>query len=137
MPARELAPLLELRDIEFHLLQSEIRAADRDYLAGLPNVRLHTDDLTDLCETGALAMHMDCIVTVCTAMAHLSGRLALPTCDPAVDARALAVAVRAVRTRPGTRPRGCSGSRRSTPGRTVAEAVAAAMLRQRFPVGGG
>ena len=80
LPAREFAPLLERLDLEFHVLQSEIRAADREYLAGMPNVRLHTDALTDLCETAALAMQMDCIITVCTVVAHLAGALALPTC---------------------------------------------------------
>ena len=78
VPAQALAPLLARRDVEFHVLQSEIRPADRDYFAGLPHVRTHEAALTDLSETGALAMQMDRIVTVCTAMAHLSGALALP-----------------------------------------------------------
>jgi ADP-heptose:LPS heptosyltransferase len=78
IPAREFAPLLALRDVEFHLLQTDIRAGDRDCLAGLPNLRTHADTLTDLAETAALAMNMDLIVTVCTVAAHLAGALALP-----------------------------------------------------------
>jgi hypothetical protein len=79
IPAREFAPLLALRDVEFHLLQTDIRAGDRDYLAGLPNLRTHAAALTDLAETAALAMNMDLIITVCTVSAHLAGALALPT----------------------------------------------------------
>lgn len=78
-PAREFAPLLARPDAEFHLLQNEVRPADLDYLAARPNVRIHADALTDLCEAGALASQMDGIVTVCTAMAHLAGALGLPT----------------------------------------------------------
>jgi hypothetical protein len=77
-PAREFAPLLALRDVEFHLLQTDIRAGDRDYLAGLPNLRTHGAALADLAETAALAMNMDLIITVCTVSAHLAGALALP-----------------------------------------------------------
>lgn len=79
IPAAAFAPLLARRDLEFHVLHSEIRPADRDYLAGLPNVRMHEAALTDLCETGALALQMDRVISVCTAVAHLSGALALPT----------------------------------------------------------
>jgi ADP-heptose:LPS heptosyltransferase len=79
VPARELAPLLDREDIAFHLLQTEIRAEDDAWLAGRRNVHRHAADLTDLCETAALATQMDGIVTVCSAMAHLAGALALPT----------------------------------------------------------
>ncbi|HET8996381.1 MAG TPA: hypothetical protein VFN42_06905 [Acetobacteraceae bacterium] len=79
IPARAFAPLLAREDIDFHVLQNEIRAADRDYLAGLPHVRMHEETLTDLSETAGLAMQMDRIITVCTAVAHLSGALGLPT----------------------------------------------------------
>jgi ADP-heptose:LPS heptosyltransferase len=78
IPAREFAPLLALRGVEFHLLQTDIRAGDRDCLAGAPNLRTHADALTDLAETAALAMNMDLIVTVCTVSAHLAGALGLP-----------------------------------------------------------
>jgi hypothetical protein len=78
IPAQEFAPLLALRDVEFHLLQTDIRAGDRDYLAGLTGLRMHVAALTDLAETAALAMNMDLIVTVCTVSAHLAGALALP-----------------------------------------------------------
>jgi hypothetical protein len=76
--ARELAPLFALRGVEFHLLQTDIRAGDRDCLAGLSDLGTHAGALTDLAETAPLAMNMDLIVTVCTVSAHLAGALGLP-----------------------------------------------------------
>ncbi|HEY4041009.1 MAG TPA: hypothetical protein VGM32_04090, partial [Rhodopila sp.] len=60
-----------MRDVEFHLLQTDVGAGDRDCFAALPNVWMHAAALTDLAETAALAMNMDLIVTVCTVSAHL------------------------------------------------------------------
>lgn len=135
MPARDFAPLLERHDLAFHVLQSEIRAADREYLAGLPNVRLHTDGLTDLCETAALAMQMDCIVTVCTAMAHLAGALALPTCI-LLSTRAHWLWLSGRADSPWYPTARLFRQPAEHAWQPVAEEVAAALLRQ-FPVGAG
>ena len=78
IPASELAPLLSSPGVEFHLLQNDLRPEDRHLLSALPNLRTHDDGLTDLAEAAALATNMDLVITVCTAMAHLAGALALP-----------------------------------------------------------
>lgn len=78
MPAAALQPLLGLRGIEWHGLQDAIRAADEPALRGHPDMHSHGDALGDLAETAALALQMDAVVSVCTAMAHLAGALGLP-----------------------------------------------------------
>ena len=79
VPASALEPLLACQGIEFHLLQIDLRPEDQAWFAVAPNVQSHAAALTDLADTAALAQNMDLVVTVCTAMAHLAGALALRT----------------------------------------------------------
>jgi hypothetical protein len=88
IPAKEFTPLFTLRNVEFHLLQTDIRASNRDCLAALPNLRTHAAALTDLAETDALSMNMDLIVTVCTVSAQGDSVL-YPLDKSAVAERAL------------------------------------------------
>jgi tetratricopeptide (TPR) repeat protein len=64
-------------DIEWHLLQTELRDDDVPALAQ-SGLRDHRAELHDFSETAALAACMDLIVSVDTAVAHLAGALALP-----------------------------------------------------------
>ena len=75
---QKLAPLFGLAGSEFHILQDQVTDDDRAFLAGFPNVHLHTEDLTDMAETAALMMGLDVVVSVCTAVAHLAGALGRP-----------------------------------------------------------
>jgi hypothetical protein len=73
-----LAPLLHLPGIEFHALQDQLNEADRTALAESLQVRTYAGELTDFADCSALALNMDVVISVDTAVAHLSGALGLP-----------------------------------------------------------
>ena len=64
---------------EFISLQKEIRDHDRAALADRPQIRFFGDDLTSFAETAALAQCVDLVITVDTAVAHMSAALGRPT----------------------------------------------------------
>jgi hypothetical protein len=78
IPATALAPLLALPGIEYHVLEYQLDDADAAFLATWPAVHTYAGQLPDLAYNAALALAMDVIVTVDTAMAHLAGALGLP-----------------------------------------------------------
>ena len=63
---------------EFHLIQKEIRDVDQKKIHEFPDLQLHTDSLHDFADTAALVAHMDLVISVDTAVAHLSGALGVP-----------------------------------------------------------
>lgn len=77
MALKTLAPLLEL-PFEFHSLQKELRAADREWLEASGRIQHHGESLTDFSETAALTAQMDGVVTVDASTAHLAGALGKP-----------------------------------------------------------
>ncbi len=70
-----LAPLMAMKGCEFHSVQKEVRAADREWLK---HVHDHAAEMHDLADTAALISLMDLVITVDTASAHLAGALAKP-----------------------------------------------------------
>jgi tetratricopeptide (TPR) repeat protein len=79
IPLALLARLLSHPDIDFHVLQNDVRAPDQALLAGLPQVHDHGEALGNFAGSAALASLMDLVLTVDTVFAHLAGALALPT----------------------------------------------------------
>jgi len=79
VPLADFAALLTHTGAEFHLVQTALRPADQDALRRLPNLRDHSAALADFADTAALLSHMDLVISVDTAVAHLAGALALPT----------------------------------------------------------
>lgn len=65
--------------LEFHVVQTQLRQADRAALALWPHVRNHADLLADFADTGALVSLMDVVISVDTAVVHLAGALDRPT----------------------------------------------------------
>ena len=78
LPLSALAPLAEVKGVTFHSLQKGERAAQAK--TPPPGMKLTdlTDDIKDFADTAALMAHLDLIITVETAVAHLAGALAKP-----------------------------------------------------------
>ncbi|HEX2943548.1 MAG TPA: tetratricopeptide repeat protein [Rhodopila sp.] len=79
MPVSCLRPLLALSQFEFHCLQRDIVEADEAWLAAeQPLLHRHDRDLSDFADTAALVGEMDLVITIDTAIAHLTGALGRP-----------------------------------------------------------
>ena len=77
IPLEDLSTLLGL-EFEFHCLQKEIKAQDKERLSRDFLVRTHVDELKDFVDTAALIRELDLVVTVDTSVAHLAGALGSP-----------------------------------------------------------
>jgi tetratricopeptide (TPR) repeat protein len=72
------AALFENPLLKCFSLQTELRAADREVLAGLPKLTHLGDDISDFADTAAIVALLDVVITVDTAVAHLAGALGKP-----------------------------------------------------------
>jgi ADP-heptose:LPS heptosyltransferase len=63
---------------QYHLLQKEVREADRAAMAHRSDITVWADALGDFADTAALCAHMDLVVSVDTSVAHLAGALGRP-----------------------------------------------------------
>ncbi|HLG89083.1 MAG TPA: tetratricopeptide repeat protein [Alphaproteobacteria bacterium] len=77
MPIEMLRPLLSLPQTS--LISLQVGAAARDARKLGPDVIDFSSKLVDFAETAALVANLDLVVTVDTAVAHLSGALGTPT----------------------------------------------------------
>jgi hypothetical protein len=77
MSLSQLAPLLNL-DVDWHILQTEIRETDELLLPQTP-LKDWRPELTSLHETAGLLDQLDLLITVDTSVAHLSAALGKPT----------------------------------------------------------
>jgi tetratricopeptide (TPR) repeat protein len=77
MSLGQLTPLLNL-DVDWHILQTEIRKADELLLPQIP-LKDWRPELTSLHETAGLLGQLDLLITVDTSVAHLSAALGKPT----------------------------------------------------------
>jgi hypothetical protein len=78
IPLVELSQLFDL-PFEWHSLQKEYRATDKDFLSLHPNIHQHQDELIDFSDTAALIECMDLVICVDTSVAHLAGALGKET----------------------------------------------------------
>ncbi len=70
-----LAPVLALEGISFVSLQRELRAGDEDVLARHPSVKNIGGELADMADSAAVLSLCDLLISVDTAVVHLSGAL--------------------------------------------------------------
>jgi tetratricopeptide (TPR) repeat protein len=75
MRLADLAPLIGDERFEFHVLQNEIRDADRATLTAFPALRVHAAPFDD---TAAIIDALDLTISVDTSILHLAGALARP-----------------------------------------------------------
>ena len=73
-----LAPLLDMPDVTFVLIQTEVRETDRAAFDAADNVRCPGAALTDYADTAALLSGLDLLISVDTSVAHLAGAMGLP-----------------------------------------------------------
>jgi tetratricopeptide (TPR) repeat protein len=73
-----LAPVLAVPGCDFHVLQTEIRAADAGTAAQWPQLFDRHAELHDFADTAALVAGLDLVISVDTAAAHLAGALGVP-----------------------------------------------------------
>ncbi len=78
IPAAHLRTLLAVAEVEFHIVQKDLRPDDAAVLRDSPGVRIHADRLDTFAETAALLTQMHLVVSVDTSVAHLAGAMALP-----------------------------------------------------------
>lgn len=78
MTLDQLSPLLAL-DMDFHILQTEIRPYDEARLRLWSNLHDWRPALTSFNETAGLASELDVVITVDTSVAHLTSALGIPT----------------------------------------------------------
>lgn len=74
IPLYLMAPLLQM-EVEWHSLQKEFRREDHIMLKRFPMLECHHPALTDFTQTAGLIMQMDLVISVDTAVAHLSAAL--------------------------------------------------------------
>src|ERR1700733_9889762 len=72
-----LLPLLDV-DATFVSLQKEVRAADLETLKKGSNIIHFGHELDDFSDTAALISHLDLVISVDTAIAHMAGALGKP-----------------------------------------------------------
>jgi len=77
LPLSQLEQLLQL-PYDWHILQKDIQPGDQDTLRSLPQLQDHRPELTDFDATAGLLSHMDLLISVDTAVAHLAGSLGKP-----------------------------------------------------------
>lgn len=81
MPVEALAPLFALDNVDWIVLQREISASERTFLAAGPHAdRVHcfADRIDDLADTAAIIETLDAVVTIDTSIAHLAGAMRKP-----------------------------------------------------------
>jgi tetratricopeptide (TPR) repeat protein len=72
------APLFDVPGVDFVSLQYKVRDEDRAALASVPNLFCFKDSFRDFADTAAVVASLDAVVSIDSAVAHLTGALGKP-----------------------------------------------------------
>jgi tetratricopeptide (TPR) repeat protein len=78
IPLQAFAPLLDIDNAEFFLLQPELRQRDAEWLQTMSALQWLGRELQAFDDTAALIANLDLVIGVDTAAAHLAGALGVP-----------------------------------------------------------
>jgi ADP-heptose:LPS heptosyltransferase len=73
-----LAPVLQTPGIAFYSLQVPVPVGDEPYMRALPQLEHLGSQLTDFLDTAGVIRQLDLVISVDTAVAHLTGALRKP-----------------------------------------------------------
>jgi tetratricopeptide (TPR) repeat protein len=73
-----LAPLFAVPDVDFVSLQYRIRDDDKAVLADVPNLFRFEQSFRDFADTAAVVANLDALVSIDSAVAHLTGAMGKP-----------------------------------------------------------
>ena len=78
MKLKELEPLLNL-DIDWHIIQTDIRQKDNIYKNNYKNLYDWRNELVDFDRTAGLINNLDLVITIDTSIVHLSASMGKET----------------------------------------------------------
>lgn len=78
VPFEALLPLLEIKGVQWFSLQKDLNENERTQLQALKQVTIVDEQLTDFDVTAALVDSLDLVISIDSAVAHLSGALGKP-----------------------------------------------------------
>lgn len=75
---KQLAPVLDTPNVQFVVVQIPVPEQDKPDIAARPNVLDLSGELTSFAETAAIVHNLDLVISVDSAVAHLTGALGRP-----------------------------------------------------------
>jgi tetratricopeptide (TPR) repeat protein len=78
IPLATLAPLFDTPKVQFVSLQHDVRDEDASFLRSRPDIMQIETRFRDFADTAALIAHVDAVISVDTAVAHLAGAMGKP-----------------------------------------------------------
>jgi len=78
IPLERLVPILSIPEVQFVSLQKDIRSSDAEALRSHAHIIEIGNELDDFADTAAVVAQLDLVVSIDTALAHLTGAMGKP-----------------------------------------------------------